>query len=116
MTLWFLSGTEPTEYCEKHSPNAVGQVLAIQRLEQELLGAGFGDEMFVYDDSPLSSNLEDEEQEELFVNFDEDFTTDKKQGQNDLFYEFDTTTAEQNESDLPSETEDESIDFNYLMD
>ena len=120
ITLYFLSGTEPTEYCEKHSPNAVGQVLAVQRLEKELLGAGFGSEMFIFDDSPLTVNLEDEESEETFVdfNFNEDFTNDGSQNQQDGFdFEgFGTDILDGGLEETNESEEGDSIDYNYLMD
>lgn len=82
--LWYLSGTQPTEYCEKHSPTATSQILATNRLEEELLGAGFGNDLLIFDDDPLSFNLDDD-------------------------------LSEKSDSDLFDLDDEESIDYNYLM-
>lgn len=82
--LWYLSGTQPTEYCEKHSPTATSQILATERLEEELLGAGFGSDLLIFDEDPLSFNLDDD-------------------------------LSEKSDSDLFDLDNEESIDYNYLM-
>ncbi len=85
-TLWFLEGTQPTEPCEVHSKNAVGRILALSRLEKELFSAGFASELLIQDENPLTIHLDDEEEQQTEETENVDFM------------------------------DDESLDYNYLLD
>ena len=63
VTSWYLEGTQPTQVCAVHS-NKTALNLTIYRLEQELYKAGFGSELIIRDDTPLSFNLDLEAEEE----------------------------------------------------
>ncbi len=58
ITLTFLEGTAPTEYCTFHSGNSAGRLLALYRLEQELYRSGFASDLIIKDNTPLTFDLE----------------------------------------------------------
>ena len=57
VTAWYLEGTQPTNVCTMHSSSNSGRTLAIYRLQQELYKAGFGSDLIIRDNSPLSFDL-----------------------------------------------------------
>lgn len=60
VTLTFLEGTQPTEFCTVHSNSSTAKILGRYRLEQDLFKAGFANAFFIDDDEPLSFNLSGE--------------------------------------------------------